>query len=96
MSGFPSIELGQPGKPACPDGYTSASELSCGGARALRVQTSLAAVIIQFGAGIGGIEWGPEEPLMPSVGSIPRQFDAIRVRNYIPGQAAQVLLTPTP
>jgi hypothetical protein len=95
-SGYPSLELGLPGKQACPDNYTGASTLICGGATKLRIQTSLAAVYLQFGTGIGAPVWGPEEPFYPTVGSIARSFDAIRVRNLTAGEAAQVLLTPTP
>ena len=94
--GYGSIELGQPGRKACPDAFQSYSELRCGGARSLRVQISVAAVYVQFGVGLGGVNWGPEEPLMPSVGSLVRRFDAVRVRNYTAGQAAQVLATPVP
>lgn len=94
--GYPSIELGQPGKPACPDNYTATSEVHCGGARKLRVQTGLAYVYLQFGIGLGGITWGPEEALAPTTGTIVRTFDAVRVRNYIAGKPAQVILTPSP
>lgn len=92
--GYASIELGQPNRAACPDAFTGGSTLQCGGARSLRVQTSLAYVVLQFGTGIGAPLWGPEEPLAPSVGTIRRPFDAVRVRNYVAGQAAQVILTP--
>lgn len=92
--GFPSIELGQPGKPPCPDNYTPASEVRCGGARKLRVQTSEAYVYLQLGVGLGGVTWGPEQPLQPSVGTIVASFDAVRVRNYVAGKPAQVILTP--
>jgi hypothetical protein len=96
MSGFPSIELGLPGKPACPDEYTGQSTLFCGGAGKLRVQTSLAYVMLQFGDGIAAPVWGPEEPFSPIVGSITRGFDAVRVRNLVAGKAAQVILTADP
>lgn len=94
--GFPSLELGLPGKTACPDNYSNASTLYCGGASKLRVQTSLAGVYIQFGEGIGSPVWGTEEPFYPTIGSIVRNFDAVRVRNLVAGNAAQVLLTPYP
>lgn len=96
MTGFPSLELGLPGRAACPDNYSPASTLYCGGAGKLRIQTSLAAIYLSFGEGIGGPLWGPDEPFYPIVGSIVRPFDAVRVRNLTPGQAAQVLLTPEP
>ncbi|HMD60231.1 MAG TPA: hypothetical protein VKG78_02305 [Opitutaceae bacterium] len=94
MSQYPSLELGLPGRAACPDAFSSASTLLCPGAGKLRVQTSLAAVKLQFGSGIGGIEWEPEQPFYPTVGSVIRSFDAVRVRNLVAGQVAQVLLTP--
>lgn len=92
--GYQSLELGIPGKPACPDAFTRASTLECPGARSLRIQTSIAAVYLQFGQGIAGTEWGPEEPFLPTQGSVVRTFDAVRVRNLTAGVAAQVLLTP--
>ncbi len=94
MSSYGSLELGLPGGPACPDQYTTSSTLICGGAHKLRIQTSLAAVYISFGVGVGGVQWGPDEPFYPTVGSVLRSFDAVRVRNLTAGQAAQVLLTP--
>jgi hypothetical protein len=60
------------------------------------VQISTAAVYIQFGTGIAGVQWGVEEPFLPLVGGITREFDAVRVRNFTAGVAAQVLLTPVP
>ncbi len=94
--GYPSLELGLPGKPACPDNFTTEGTLICGGAKRLRIQTSLAGVYIQFGTGIAAPIWGPEEPFYPTIGSIARGFDAIRVRNLTAGEPAQVLLTPSP
>lgn len=94
--GYPSLELGFPSGPACPDSFTTTSTLICGGARKLRVQTSIAAVYLQFGQGIAAPVWGQEEAFYPSIGSLVRLFDAVRVRNFIAGQAAQVILTPSP
>lgn len=91
---YPAIELGQPGKTACPDNFSAASTRQCPGCSKLIIQTSLAGVFVQFGLGGGGVEWGGEEPYMPTVGTLVRRFDAVRVRNLIAGQAAQVLLTP--
>lgn len=96
MGTFQSLELGIPGRPACPDSYTETSTLICGGARKLRVQTSVAAVYISFGVGLGSPVWEAEAPLLPTIGSIPRRFDAVRVRNLTAGEAAQVLLTAEP
>jgi hypothetical protein len=91
---YPPLQLGTPGAPACPDQFSSASTTSCAGCTRLLVQISNAAVYIQFGTGIGGIQWGVEEPYLPLVGGITRSFDAVRVRNFAAGVAAQVLLTP--
>lgn len=93
--GFPSLQLGFAGGTPCPDQFSSKATLICGGARKLRIQSSLAAIVVQFGYGWGSPVFGPEETFYPTVGSIARTFDAVRVRNFIAGQAAQVILTPT-
>lgn len=96
MSAYQPLELGTPGKAACPDQYSQLSTLYCPSAVKLTIQTSLAGVYLTFGTGIGGVQWGVEEPYMPVTGSITRSFDAVRVRNLVAGQAAQVLLIPVP
>jgi hypothetical protein len=96
VTGYPSLELGIPGKPECPNEYTSASTLFCGGASRLRIQTSVAAIYLSFGEGIAAPLFGPDQPFYPTVGSIIRSFDAVRVKNLTAGEAAQVLLTAEP
>jgi hypothetical protein len=93
LAGYPTLELGFPGTEPCPDVYTKGSTLFCGGATRLRIQTALATVVLQFGEGFAGIVWSEEEPVTPVTGTIPRNFDAVRVRNMTAGQKAQVLLT---
>jgi hypothetical protein len=68
--------------------------MECPGARKLRVQVSEATVVIQFAIGVASPVWEDEQPLYPTVGSITRRFDAVRVRNFTTGVAAQVILTP--
>jgi hypothetical protein len=92
MPGYPSLELGFPGKPACPDSYTETSTLYCGGAGKLRLQASVAAIYLSFGVGLGSPVWEQDQPYTPVVGSIVRRFDAVRVRNFTAGVAAQVIL----
>lgn len=105
MNGYPPIELGQPGKPACPDQFNEQSTLLCKDCVKFYLQTSLSAVYVQLGTievagskagGLGNVQWGPEEPYLPVQGSFARKFDAIRVRNLTPGDAAQVFITVTP
>lgn len=95
-SGFLELRLGFTGTPACPDEYSRAATLECAGAGRLRIQSSLNAVQLQFGSGVGGIQWGNDETFYPVVGSIPRAFDAVRVKNLTAGKAAQVILTAYP
>ncbi len=97
---YEALELGQPDSPACPDRYTRESSLLCPGSRRLILQVSAQAVFVQFGrmrAGLGvnlaAIQWEDEMPFLPCMGHIPRQFDAVRVRNYTPGTPAQVLIS---
>lgn len=96
MNTYPSLELGQPGKQACPDNFSGNSTILCPDCTKLTIQVAVAAIYIQFGTGIAAVQWGVEEPLLPLVGSITRNFDAFRVRNFTAGLAepAQVLLTP--
>jgi hypothetical protein len=99
--GYPPIELGIPGKAACPDQFNDESTRACKGCAKLMVTVSSQYVYIQFGqipggGGIGNVQWGPEEPYGPFTGSLGRRFDAVRVRNLTPGKVAQVLLAPIP
>jgi hypothetical protein len=95
---YGALELGQAGKPPCPNAFEEASTLLCPGSTRLRLQVSVAAVFVQFGvfrdrAGgtLGGIDWQTEMPFLPIVASLGENFDAVRVRNYTPNVAAQVL-----
>lgn len=97
---FTPIELGQPGREVCPDKYNEASTLLCPGCKRLILQTSLQAVVVQVGimqqgkgASIGSVQWQSEEPFLPVMASLGREFDAVRVRNYTPGLVAQVLVS---
>lgn len=96
---YPALELGQPGNEACPDAYNAASTLYCPAANRLVLQVSKQAVMVQLGvfpqgkgAGLGSIVWQPEHPFLAVFASLGRNFDAVRVRNYTKGQAAQVLV----
>jgi hypothetical protein len=97
---YSPIELGQPGKEKCPNAYNEASTAWTPGARRIILQVSKQAVFVQFGimpegvgAGLGAVRWQSEEPFLPMIASLGRNFDAVRVRNYISGQEAQVLVT---
>jgi len=94
------IELGQPGKPKCPDKYDEDSTLICAGAKRLMLQISAQAVYVQLGimqqgrgVGTGSVQWQAEEPYLPMVASLGRNFDAVRVRNFTPGAEAQVFVS---
>lgn len=97
---YGSIELGQPNNPPCPDAYEPASTLVCAKSKRLILQISNQAVFVQLGimqqgigAGVGSVQWQPEQPYLPIVASFGRNFDAVRVRNYTKGVKAQVLLS---
>lgn len=95
------LELGQPANPAVPNVFEPAATLLCSRSHKIVLQVSAQAVMIQFGrlrpgsgiSGAGNVQWGPEEQYLPVAAIISRRFDAVRVRNYTPGQAAQVVLT---
>lgn len=98
MAVFDPIELGQVDRPKCPDQYNDASTRLTPGARRLVLQVSKAAVYVQLGimpqgrgASIGSVVWQSEEPWLVSA-SLGRRFDAVRIRNYSPGNEAQVLV----
>ncbi len=95
-----SLELGQPGNPACPDVMEPKSELLCVASTRLVLQTSVAAVFIELGVmphgkgvGLASVQWLGEKPFLPIVASLAREFDAVRVRNYTKGVPAQVLIS---
>jgi hypothetical protein len=100
MSLYAPIILGVAGSPACPDKYNEASTLVCPGAKRFVLQSSVQAIFVQFGlmpqgrsGGAGSVQWQSEEPWMPVIASLGRNFDAVRVRNFVPGKEAQVLLS---
>jgi hypothetical protein len=97
---YASLELGQAGNPPCPDKYNDDSTVLVVGCRKVLLQISLQAVKVQFGVfptgtrgqSVGGISWQAEEPYLPMIAALARNYDALRVRNYLPGAAAQVLV----
>lgn len=71
--------------------------LLCPGTRTVTITgISNAAVLIGFGinsaAPGGGLYLDPDEPFLPSQGSLARTCDEIRVKSYTPGSAANVKL----
>jgi hypothetical protein len=97
---YESLQLGQAGNPKCPNQYTPESTLICAGSNRLILQVSAQAVYVQLGimphgkgAQAGSVQWQAEQPFLPVIASLGREFDAVRVRNYTPGAEAQVLLS---
>lgn len=96
---YEAVELGQPGKPACPDVYNDDSTLICPHAKRLLLQVSKQAVMVQEGimqqgvGGAGAVQWQAETPYLPMIAALGHEFDAIRVRNYTPGAEAQVFVS---
>ncbi len=74
----------------------SYQELACPGTSHVTVQVSNAAVAIGFGQGgagrMGAAVYGADEVLLPVVGGLDRDCDAIRVRSYVPGAPANLKL----
>lgn len=72
-------------------------ELRCPGSRRITVQVSNATAAIGFGTG-GGIGGGAavyppvDEPFLPTVGGLNRECDAIRVKSYVPGVPARIMI----
>jgi hypothetical protein len=99
---YDALELGQPGNPAIPDNYTEDSTRVVQRCTRLLLQVSTQAVFVQLGimpqglgAGVGSVQWQAEEPYLPMIAALARNFDAIRVRNYSKGFAGQILVTFT-
>jgi hypothetical protein len=99
--GFYVLELGVPGKPACPDEFEELGPavLLCPESKILTVQVSVNAVYIQMGVmpnkadrSLGDIVWQRARSWLPTSFSVPREFDAVRVRNFVAGKEAQVTL----
>ena len=98
---FYVMEVGLPGKPKCPDQFEDVgpATLICPKSKVLLVQVSLKAVYFEFGvmeAGdgsfVGSVIWQRERSWLPVSFSHSRSFDAVRVRNFAPGEEAQVTL----
>ena len=100
MALYEALQLGQPGNEAIPDHYSTGSTLICPKSKRLMLQVSLQGVVVQLGVmnqgigvGAGAIQWQPEEPYLPMIVVTGREFDAVRVRNYIAGLPGQIILT---
>jgi hypothetical protein len=77
------------------------TELPCPGTVSVTVQVSDNPIYINFGVGgngrRGAAVYPPgDEVLLPTTGGLDRTCDAIRVKNYTPGQAANVKITAVP
>jgi hypothetical protein len=97
---YTPIEVGIVGSEKCPDQYNAASTLLCPGAKRLILQISKQPVFVQVGimqqgrgSSIGSVQWQAEEPYLPMIASLGRNFDAVRVRNRTPGVEAQVFVS---
>jgi hypothetical protein len=70
-----------------PDTYTTAATLSCPNTARVRLQINNQSIYWQRGYGSpggGGIEWQPEEFLLPMTASLDERCDAIRIRAAVP------------
>lgn len=101
MSDYEPLQLGQPEQAKCPDKFSDESTLITPRCKRLYLQLSVNAVYIQFGimpqgrgSDAGSVVWQEQEPYLPVINTLRRDFDAVRVRNYTPGKEAQVMLTP--
>jgi hypothetical protein len=102
---YEPVELGLPETPACPNKFEAAVEgnpavLFCPGARVLILQVAANAIKLELGlmqagqtSGMGGIIWQPHESFFPCLARLPRDFDALRVKNWKSGAEAQVLIS---
>lgn len=95
---YEALELGQPGKPKCPDKFNAESTIIVPGCKRLLLQVSVNAVIVQLGimpqgrgAGLGAVVWQTEDPFLPMIAALTRNFDAVRIRNYTAKNEGQVL-----
>lgn len=70
--------------------------LRCPGTRRLLLQVTNAQVYIGYGtlSGGGGSAVYPpnDEPFLPVIGSIERECDEVRIKSYIPGTPAKVII----
>lgn len=97
---YGNLELGQVGNPKCPNLYTPESTLVCPRSTRLQLQIFKHNIFVQLGQmpqgvgiGQGSVVWYPEEPWTPLVLSLSRKFDAVRVRNWAPGEEAEVFVS---
>lgn len=75
----------------------SYQELVCPGTTQVTAQVSNAAISIGFGQGgtgrAGTAVYGVDEVLLPVVGGLDRECDAIRIKSYVHGMPANVKLS---
>jgi hypothetical protein len=97
---YQPLELGQPGNPKCPDKFTEDSTVLVPDSSKLLLQVSNQAIIVQLGlmpqgrgTGLGAVVWQAEDPFLPMIAALTRNFDALRIRNYTTGVEAQVLVS---
>ena len=95
------MEVGLLGKPKCPDQYEDEgpSVLLCPASKVLTMQLGKNAAYIQLGImpqgrslSAGAVVWQKERSWTPTAFSLGRNFDAVRVRNFTPGEEAQITL----
>lgn len=98
---FYVLEVGLPGKKKCPDAPEDVgpATLICPKSKMLIVQIGKNAAYIQFGimdqgAGsfAGSVDWQQPRAWTPTSFALPRQFDAVRVYNFTPGEESQISL----
>lgn len=72
--------------------------LLCFGSQKLNIQVSNAAILLGFGTGGGPVPlWDlNDEPYLPVIGSLVREFDALRFKNLNAGVPAQLTLIALP
>ena len=103
MGAFYVMEVGLPGKAKCPDDFEEIGPavLICAESHVLTAQIAANAVYVQFGImpphvgrsqSVGDVIWQQPRSWLPTAFSIPRRFDAVRVRNFTKGAEAQVSL----
>jgi hypothetical protein len=98
---FRVMEVGLPGKPACPDEFQDEGQtvLLCPDSKVITVQIGKNAAYLQFGVmpqgrslSPGAVVWQKARSWTPTSFSLGRNFDAVRVRNFTAGQEAQITL----
>jgi hypothetical protein len=71
-------------------------ELLCTGAKRLVIQIFNQPIYLTFGKGVPPQYSSDPEPYYPATGTLAPKggFDAVKVRNYLAGQSAKVILAP--